>query len=209
MNFNFSKSQQDLYELVGYLAREHFARRAEESDRLGKLPLENLRDLHEKGLLGLTISKEHGGMGSGVMGEDPILYLLAIEQVARLDLATAHCLHIHLHACHLIDQVGTPEQRATLLEPVLKRGALIGAVGSEPGRTSRGGYMLNAVAQRMPEGVMLNGRKNYAALADAAEFMIVFGSLKGEKPVEGHIGVAIPRGTKGYEIVPDSWNAVG
>jgi len=209
MNFNFSQTQQDLYELVGYMARERFSRRAEEADRLGRLPLDNLRDLYESGLLGLTISRKHGGMGSGVMGEDPTLYLLAVEQVARTDLSTAHCLHIHLHACHLIDQVCTEEQRKILLAPVLERGALIGAVGSEPGRTSRGVYMLNTVAQRFPEGVMLNGKKNYATLADAAEFMIVFATLKGESPVEGHIGVAVPRNANGYHIVQDSWNPIG
>ncbi len=209
MNFNFSKTQQDLYELVGYLAREHFARRAEESDRLKALPLDNLRDMHEHGLLGLTISREHGGLGSGVMGEDPLLYLLAIEQTARLDLSTAHCLHIHLHATHLIDQVATAEQRKTLLGPVLERGALIGAVGSEPGRTARGVYMLNTTAQEFPEGVIINGKKNYATLAGAAEYMIVFATLKGAKPVEGHIGVAVPHDAKGYEVIQNSWDPIG
>src|SRR5690606_369625 len=159
-------------ELVGYLAREHFARRAEESDRLGALPLDNLRDLHKHGLLGLTIAKDHGGRGSGVMGEDPLLYLLAIEQTARVDLSTAHCLHIHLHACHLIDQVCTDAQREALLGPVLERGALIGAVGSEPGRTARGIYGLATAAQYLRDGVVLNGRKNYATLADVADHMI-------------------------------------
>lgn len=209
MNFNFSKTQQDLYELVGYLAREHFARRAEESDRLGALPLDNLRDLHKHGLLGLTIAREHGGLGSGVMGEDPLLYLLAIEQTARLDLSTAHCLHIHLHATHFIDQVATAEQRKTLLGPVLERGALIGAVGSEPGRTARGVYMLNTTAQEFPKGIMLNGKKNYATLAGAAEYMIVFATLKEAKPMEGHIGVAVPHDAKGYEVVQDSWDPIG
>ncbi|MDS1139902.1 acyl-CoA dehydrogenase family protein [Pusillimonas sp. SM2304] len=209
MNFNFSKTQQDLYELVGYLAREHFAPRAEESDRLKALPLDNLRDLHKHGLLGLTIAREHGGLGSGVMGEDPLLYLLAIEQTARLDLSTAHCLHIHLHATHFIDQVATAEQRKTLLGPVLERGALIGAVGSEPGRTARGVYMLNTTAQEFPKGIMLNGRKNYATLAGVAEYMIVFATLKEAKPMEGHIGVAVPQGAKGYEVVQDSWDPIG
>jgi len=209
MNFEFSQSQQKLYELVGYLARERFAARATESDRQARLPVENLRDLHEKGLLGLTIAKERGGLGSGVMGVDPLLYLLAIEQTARVDLATAHCLHIHLHACHLVDQVCTDAQRQVLLGPVLERGALIGAVGSEPGRTARGIYGLAATAQYLRDGVVLNGRKNYATLADAADHMIVFAMLKGESGAVGHLGVAVPRGTPGYEVIDGSWNPMG
>jgi alkylation response protein AidB-like acyl-CoA dehydrogenase len=209
MNFNFSQPQQDLYELVGYLAREHFAARAAASDEQGVLPVENLRDLYENGLLGLTISKAHGGGGSGVMGEDPLLYLLAVEQTARVDLSTAHCLHIHLHATHFIDQVCDDEQRKTLLAPVLERGALIGAVGSEPGRTARGVYKLDTTAQYVRDGVLLNGRKNYATLAPIAEYMIVFAALKDEPNPQGHLGVAVPRGTEGYDIIQGSWDPMG
>jgi alkylation response protein AidB-like acyl-CoA dehydrogenase len=209
LNFDFSKSQQEIYELVGYLAREHFAARAAAYDRECRLPLENLRDLHTHGLLGLTIARERGGLGSGVMGKDPALYLLAIEQTARVDLSTAHCLHIHLHATHLIDQVGTDAQRAALLGPVIERGALIGAVGSEPGRTARGIHVLNTSAQMVPEGVVLNGRKNYATLADVAEFMVVFAAVKGMPAWEGHLGVAVPAGTPGYRVLPETWNPMG
>jgi alkylation response protein AidB-like acyl-CoA dehydrogenase len=209
MNFNFSQSQQDLYELVGYMAREHFAPRAAASDLAGTLPLENFRDLQAHGLLGLTIARDRGGLGSGVMGADPALYLLAIEQVARVDLATAHCLHIHLHACHLIDQAGTAAQRQTLLGPVIQRGALIGAVGSEPGRTARGIYVFSTTAQPIRDGYVLNGRKNYATLAGLAEHMIVFATLKGASPSEGHVGLAVPRGAEGMTVVADTWDPIG
>jgi alkylation response protein AidB-like acyl-CoA dehydrogenase len=209
VNFDFSKAQQDIYELVGYLAREHFAPRAAASDRECRLPLENLRDFFTHGLLGLTIARERGGLGSGVMGADPALYLLAIEQTARVDLSTAHCLHIHLHATHLIDQIGNDEQRATMLGPVIERGALIGAVGSEPGRTARGINSLNTSAQLVPEGVVLNGRKNYATLADVAAFMVIFAAVKGLPAGEGHVGVAVPAGTPGYRVLADTWNPMG
>lgn len=209
MDFEFNKAQQELYELVGFLAREHFAARAEASAAACRLPLENLEDLHRNGLLGLTIARERGGLGSGVMGEDPLLYLLAIEQVARVDLATAHCLHIHCHATHLIDQVGTPEQRETLLGPVRERGALIAAVGSEPGRAARGIYALQTTAQPIRDGLLVNGYKNYATLADAAAFIIVFAGLKGEPLPDGHIGVAIPQGTPGLTVVQGSWDSPG
>jgi alkylation response protein AidB-like acyl-CoA dehydrogenase len=208
MNFEFSKSQQALYELVGYLAREHFAARADACDRERRLPRENLADLHAHGLLGLTIAKKHGGLGSGVLGEDPVLYLLAIEQVARVDLSTAHCLHIHLHATHLIDQVCTADQRRALLGPVLADGALIGAVGSEPGRSARGVYVFETVAQPIPDGVVLDGHKNYATLASVASHMIVFATLKDRPAIEGHVGIAVPRGAAGTRLV-DRWDPIG
>lgn len=209
MNFNFSKPQHELYELVGYLAREHFAPRAAVHDRDKTLPLDNLADLHKHGLLGLTIARERGGVGSGVMGEDPTLYLLAIEQTARVDLSTAHCLHVHLHATHLIDQVMAGEARDALLRPVVEHGALIGAVGSEPGRSARGVNAFTTVAQPLQGGFVVNGRKNYATLADAAATMIVSVTLKGEGPLEGHLALAIPKGTAGCAVVPDTWHPTG
>lgn len=209
MNFNFSQSQQDLYELVGYLAREHFAARAAQADAAQILPLQNLKDLQSHGLLGLTIARERGGKGSGVMGEDPVLYLLAIEQTARVDLSTAHCLHIHLHACHFIDQVGTPEQRRRLLGPVLQDGELIGAVGSEPGRTARGMNMFNTIAQPLRDGYVLNGHKNYATLATVAANLIVFATLRGSEPAEGNVAIAVPSEAEGLRIADDTWDPVG
>jgi alkylation response protein AidB-like acyl-CoA dehydrogenase len=209
MNFNFSKPQHELYELVGYLAREHFAPRASVHDRERTLPLDNLADLHKHGLLSLTIARERGGLGSGVMGIDPTLYLLAIEQTARVDLSTAHCLHVHLHATHLIDQVMSGAARDALLRPVVEHGALIGAVGSEPGRSARGINSFNTVAQPLQGGYVVNGRKNYGTLADVASTMIVSVTLKGEQPNEGHLGLAIPRGSSGFAVVPDTWHPIG
>src|SRR5699024_3825043 len=100
MDFDFSNRQKEIYEAVDYLVREHFTARVREHDAAIKLPLDNLRELYDEGLFGLTISETSGGLGSGVLGHDPLLYLLALEQIARVSLPTAHCFHIHLHIAH-------------------------------------------------------------------------------------------------------------
>lgn len=209
MNFEFSDRQREVYEIVGFLARERFQAREAEHDRDMTLPLDNLRDLHERGLLGLTIARERGGMGSGVMGDDPVLYLLALEQTARVSLSTAHCLHIHLHITHFVDQVCGDEQRERFLGPVLERGALWSGIGSEPGRTARGIYNLETTAQPVGDGYVVNGRKNYATLAGAAEFNAVFAVIPGSPVPDGHVCLAIPNGARGFEVVPGSWNPMG
>ena len=158
MNFELTDRQKNVYETVGSLARERFAPRAAKHDLDASTPLENLKDLYDAGLYGLTISEDMGGMGSGVMGRDPLLYLLAIEQTARSCMSTAHCVHIHCHGAHYVDQVGTSAQRERILGQVIKGGALLNATGSEPGRTARGLYNLVTAAEPTKGGYLLNGR---------------------------------------------------
>jgi len=209
MDFRLSPQQEKVYEEVGALAKEKFAKRAAKYDRDASTPIENLQDLFEGGHLALTISEDLGGAGSGAMGKDPLLYLLAVEQTASACMSTAQCLHIHAHGCHYVDQVCTPEQRKNILTPVIERGALLNATGSEPGRTSRGLYKLITEAERVEGGYRLNGVKNYATLGAEAEFNIVFAGRKDIPPPEGHIGVAIPKNTKGFRVIDGSWDPMG
>jgi len=209
MDFRLSQQQQRVFEEVGALAKNKFATRAAKYDREASTPVENLQDLFDGGHLALTISEDLGGADSGAMGNDPLLYLLAVEQTATACLSTAQCLHIHSHGCHYVDQVCTPEQRKNILTPVIERGALLNATGSEPGRTKRGLYTLLTQAERVEGGYRWNGVKNYATLGAEAEFNLVFGGIKGTPMPEGHIGVAIPKNTKGFKAVEGTWDPMG
>ncbi|HZQ60158.1 MAG TPA: acyl-CoA dehydrogenase family protein, partial [Casimicrobiaceae bacterium] len=101
MDFEFTPRQQEVHDVINALGKEKFAKRAAEFDVRAETPLANMRDLFDAGLMGLTIGEDLGGDGSGAMGKDPLLYLLAVEQTARYCLSTAHCLHIHCHGTHL------------------------------------------------------------------------------------------------------------
>jgi alkylation response protein AidB-like acyl-CoA dehydrogenase len=209
VDFEFSPRQREVYELVGELGRTKFAKRASKYDEYARLPEENIADLAANGLLKLTISKDLGGEDSGAKGSDPLLYLLAIEQVARYCPSTAQCLHIHSHGSHYVDRVCTRRQREEILGRVVEENALLNATGSEPGRTARGLYGLLTVADRVDNGYVLNGVKNYATLADVAAYNIVYGTVRDTPAAEGHLGVAVPQGTKGFSVVPGTWAPMG
>ena len=151
MDFELTRRQQDVYDQVGALGREKFGPRAHEFDVKAETPRANMKDFFDAGLMGLTVGEDMGGAGSGAMGTDPLLYLLAVEQTARYCLSTAHCFHIHCHGAHLVDQVGTKEQRERILGAVIGRGAMLNATASEPGRTARGLYGLVTAAERVDE----------------------------------------------------------
>lgn len=209
MNFELTPRQKEVYEVMGQLAREKFAPRAARHDQEASTPLDNMQDIYKAGLLGLTISEEMGGLGSGTAGKDPLLYLLAVEQTARSCMSTGHCLHIHCHGAHYIDNVGTRAQREKILGGVLKKGHLLNATGSEPGRTSRGLYSLVTQAERVDGGYRINGLKNYASLGDDVEYNLIFAGIKDKTGPDGHLGVLIPRGDPGLTSIPGSWNPIG
>jgi alkylation response protein AidB-like acyl-CoA dehydrogenase len=209
MDFALTPAHQAVYDQVGALGRDKFAKRAHALDVAAVTPLENMRDFFDAGLMGLTVSRDLGGMGSGVMGEDPLLYILAVEQTARYCLSTSHCLHIHCHGAHLVDQVGTPEQRQRILSDVVARGTMLNGTGSEPGRTARGLYNLVTVADRVDGGYVVNGKKNYASLGDAVAYNILFANLRDTQAPDGLMVFMVPKDAPGLTIEEGSWNPMG
>lgn len=209
MDFAYSPKHQKIYDTVGALGVERFARRATEWESASRSPAENLDDLYDAGLLGAALSEEMGGLGGGALGVDPLASLLVVEQTARYCLSTAQCIHIHYNSSHRIDNICTVEQRQRYLRPVIERGALLNATASEPGRTARGLYSLQTEAERVPGGWVLNGMKNYATLADLVHYNTISAVIKGQTPPDGHISFAIPQGAPGLTIEAGSWNPLG
>lgn len=179
MSFALSAEQNRVRQLARDLAREAFAARAADYDEAAQVPLANLADLRSHGLLGLVIGRDIGGAGGGIQGEDPLAYLLALEQIAEVCLATSHCLQVHCHAAHYIDQTGTQAQRERILGDVIANGALMTTLGSEPGRTARGSRN-QTTARATRHGWQLDGVKNYATLASASAYLLVLADCQGE-----------------------------
>ena len=100
MEFDLSRKQQDVYDQVGALGKEKFAKRAADLRRTqAATPRENMRTSSRRGSWGSRSPRTWRDAGSGAMGRDPLLYLIAVEQTARYCLSTSHCLHIHCHGC--------------------------------------------------------------------------------------------------------------
>ncbi|WP_213765522.1 acyl-CoA dehydrogenase family protein [Caballeronia sp. dw_19] len=218
MNLSLTNEQQQLSDLAGTLAREAFASRAASLDTDAALPVENLADLRSAGLLTLVIGKDLGGHGSGIESDDPLLYLLALEQIAQVCLPTSHCLQVHCHAAHFMDRLGTSAQRRDILGDVVSHGALMTTLSSEPGRTARGSRN-ESVAQVTDTGWTLTGVKNYATLAGASTWLLVLADAGVTDLTSTRSPVAVTDGERialvvkadapGVSFVEQSWNAPG
>src|SRR5581483_4166666 len=86
----------DLIERAATIARERIAPRAAEVDAQARFPHDDYADLHQAGLLGMTIPKAYGGLEV-----DPLTYALVLREIARADAATALTLNMHSNAVAL------------------------------------------------------------------------------------------------------------
>jgi alkylation response protein AidB-like acyl-CoA dehydrogenase len=137
-----------------------FATRATAHDRDASFPFENFQKLSDAGLLSLTVPRERGGLGAGMLESVRVL-----NQIARGCASTALVLAMH-YIQHYSMAHGRPwpKHLAELMARESVKGlGLVNVLRVEPelGTPSRGGSMAT-VARRTAEGWRLSGRKIYS-----------------------------------------------
>jgi len=90
--FRLNDEQASIITRARELGQTVFAGRAAAFDRDATFPIENYRDMHHAGLLGISIPKRHGGLGAGYQ-----TYALAAAEIGRYCGATA--LTWNMHVC--------------------------------------------------------------------------------------------------------------
>jgi alkylation response protein AidB-like acyl-CoA dehydrogenase len=194
--------------------RTQFRERAAKNDRERALPLENLADLHEAGVFNLLVSQERGGLGSDVISGSKVLpFVVAMEELARADMSTAHSYQVHNHAANILEHACRSDQIERYLQPSIEHGVPFCWVASEPGRTSNP-LQFDTVAQPAPGGFVVTGLKNYATNAQAADWILIHVARsdlrkQGLGDIESSQLMMIRRDSEGVEIDASWWNPTG
>lgn len=210
MDFELDKRHLDIQEKFRAVATTAVAETARKHDAEASVPTEMMAALHDAGLYKLCVPEANGGNGTSfVTGHDPLPFLIGIEEIARVDMGSAHCFQVHGHSCMMLAHACNPSQAERYFGPVIERGASISWTGSEPGRTARGQYNLQSDAIKKDGGYLLNGIKNYGTNASVAEWNIVaLSSDQGEIP-DNFLMVMIPAGAEGFEVDASWWDPTG
>jgi alkylation response protein AidB-like acyl-CoA dehydrogenase len=200
--------QTSLLQELNQLALTRFRERERAYHDAVDMPMENLQELWERGLLTATVSREHGGLGSNVMTDDPATFLQGVRTVARGSPGTAHCMQVQNHVAWAIDEIGTDQQREMFLAPMMKKMRLCSFVGSEAGRKHM--YVLKTTAKKVDGGYVVNGNKNYATNGYEDGVAIVFASVEGETDyMKSHLMVIVEPGMEGLSINHDWYRPTG
>ncbi len=208
MNFELSDEQRLLRDTVRDFARSEVAPVAGELDRTKSFPYEIVEKLGGLGLMGIPFPQEYGGGGA-----DTLSYVLAVEELARVDSSVCITMAAHTSLGTMpIYLWGSDEQKAEWL-PQLCSGRRLASFGlTEPEAGSDAGNVRTAAKLEDGEWV-IDGAKQFITnsgteISGCVSITAVTGEANGRKEISNLI---VPTGTPGYEFGEPyrkmGWNA--
>jgi len=197
VNFELSDEQRLLRDTVRDFARAEVAPVAEELDRTKSFPYEIVAKLGELGLMGIPFPQEYGGGGA-----DTLSYVLAVEELARVDSSVCITMAAHTSLGTMpIHLWGSAEQKEEWL-PQLCAGRRLASFGlTEPEAGSDAGNVRTTA--RLEDGEwVVNGAKQFITnsgteISGCVSITAVTGEANGRREVSNLI---VPTGTPGYEV---------
>lgn len=145
-----------------------------ERDELQKFPREQVMKLADLGFMGMMISPDYGGSGL-----DAISYVLAMEEISKVDASTSVCMSVNNSlVCFGIEAFGSEEQKKRYLVPL--------AQGKKDGELYIGAFLLSepeagsdatsqrTTAEEKDDHYILNGVKNWITNGNSASCYLVF-----------------------------------
>ncbi|MEE4258477.1 MAG: acyl-CoA dehydrogenase family protein [Bacteroidales bacterium] len=132
MNFELSDEQQLIRDTVRDFAEREIKPQARELDEKGEFSIELTKRIGEMGLFGMNLPEKYGGQGL-----DTLSYIIAVEEMARVDGSHAATLAAHNSlGIYPLFGYGTEEQKLKYL-PQLCTGEALWSFGlTEPGAGS-------------------------------------------------------------------------
>ncbi len=144
-----------------------------ERDEQQKFPREQVMKLAELGFMGMMVEPEYGGAGL-----DTISYVLAMEEISKVDASTSVCMSVNNSlVCWGLQTYGTEEQKKKYLTPL--------AQGRKDGELFIGAFLLSepeagsdATSQRTTaedkgDHYIINGTKNWITNGGTASVYLV------------------------------------
>src|SRR5476651_1078052 len=166
-----------------------------ERDEHQKFPAEQVKMLGELGFLGMVVSPEYGGSGL-----DSISYVLAIEELSKIDASTSVIVSVNNSlVCYGLEKYGSEAQKQKYLVPLAKGEKLGAFCLSEPEAGS------DATSQRttavdMGDYYLLNGVKNWITNGNSASTYLVMAQTHVEKKHHGINVLIVEKGMEGFTI---------
>lgn len=161
-----------------------------ERDDAQRFPKEQIEKLADLGFMGMMVNPEYGGSGM-----DTICYVLAMEELSKVDASVSVCMSVNNSlVCYGLQQYGTEEQKQKYLKPL--------AQGKKDGELHIGAFLLSepeagsdatsqkTTAEDKGDHYLLNGTKNWITNGNSASTYLVIAQTdpaKGSKGINAFI----------------------
>ncbi|MBI4209125.1 MAG: acyl-CoA dehydrogenase family protein [Deltaproteobacteria bacterium] len=163
MDFNLSPEQELLRKTVREFAEQEIKPLAFDLNQKEECSIEVIQKMGDLGLMGMTVSPEYGGQGF-----DPLSYIIAIEEIARVD--GSHAATVAAHnglGLSPIYYFGNEQQKRRYLPDLCAGKALWGFGLTEPEAGSDAGNS-QTVAKWVHGEWLINGRKIFITNASTS-----------------------------------------
>jgi alkylation response protein AidB-like acyl-CoA dehydrogenase len=197
MNFDLTEEQQMIRQAARDYADRELILDVTERDNKGIYPEKHVKALAELGFFGVMVNPEYEGGG-----QDAVAYLLALEEISRVDASVGVILSVHNSlACYGIEHYGTELQKEKYLRS-LARGEKIGAfLLSEP-EAGSDASMQRTLAEDKGDHYLVNGTKNWITSADTGSVYLLIAQTNPEKRHRGINALIVDRDTPGITLGP-------
>jgi len=195
IDFSLNEDQELMRDEVRRFAEERIQPGVAERDHEHRFPVEIFKEMGEMGLLGMLVPEEYGGAGT-----DTLSYLLAMEEISRVDPAVAVTMSVTNSVCcwPIVKFGGEALKRKAL--PPLAAGETLGGFGlTEPGAGSDPSGM-RTTARRDGDSWVLNGEKAWITNAGFAGWYVVVARTNPEAGKRGLSAIVVPADAPGFSV---------
>ncbi|MBI4596569.1 MAG: acyl-CoA dehydrogenase family protein [Candidatus Tectomicrobia bacterium] len=167
MDFKFTEQQELLRKSVREFAEKEILSRVEQMEETDQEPIDLYKQMAKLNLFGITVPREYGGMGLGLMDRTIVL-----EEVSRISASVGMALQVFQMGISGIQDYGSEEQKKKYL-PLLARGEKFStmAVTEATGGSDPSGIETSATLDG--DYWVLNGRKIFITNSHVAEVPVI------------------------------------
>ncbi|HSC52724.1 MAG TPA: acyl-CoA dehydrogenase family protein [Phnomibacter sp.] len=190
MIFKLTEEQEAVRQAARDFARTECLPGVIERDELQKFPKEQVSQLADLGFMGMMVDTDYGGSGM-----DTVSYVLAMEEISKVDASTSVCMSVNNSlVCYGLQKFASEEIKQKYLVPL--------AHGKKDGELYIGAFLLSepeagsdATSQRttaidMGDHYVLNGIKNWITNGNSASVYLVIAQTdvaKGSKGINAFV----------------------
>ncbi len=193
MDFQLTKEQKQIVAALDEIGKNVFAKKAARWDENHEYPWENIHQLREMGVLGMTIPKAYGGQESALIDA-----VLAIETTAKYCGVTARAIvETNIGAVGCVMAYGTDAQRKLVADRILQDGdkPAIGMTEPEAGTALTD---LATTAEKKGDRYVVNGTKHWITGGGISVTNLIFARFIEDGKDLGIGGILVDKGTPGF-----------
>lgn len=197
MNFELKEEHLLIRDAARDFAKAELAADAIERDEESKFPYRQVKLMGELGFMGMMVSPEYGGGGM-----DTVSYVLAMEEIAKIDASAAVIMSVQNSLVNWgLQEFGNEAQKQKYLVP-LATGQKLGAFCLSEPEAGSDATQQKTTAIDMGDHYLLNGTKNWITNGGNADTYLVIAQTDKDKGHRGINVLIVEKGMDGFVIGP-------